>query len=33
MNKRRDTHLEEGDVITEALELMKNDKTVMKYGS
>lgn len=27
------THLEEGDVITEALELMKNDKSVMKYGS
>ncbi len=27
------THLEEGDVITEALELIKNDKSVMKYGS
>lgn len=25
------THLEEGDIITEALELMKNDNSVMKY--
>lgn len=25
------THLEEGDIITEAIELMKNDKSVVKY--